>query len=428
MPKPRFAPLPSHCLVDESLHIRLEGLSAGDRVTMRLANKAVGDALWAASAAFVAEQEDLDLTRHAPVSGSYAGVDGMGLFWSRELTPRSAWPIAPDVADDPLTATLTAAVNDSPPRLTHRIRRRFTSVDVTSHEVRDDGLVAQLFLPTAEGRRPGVIVLGGSTGGLQWAFEVAGLLASHGFAALALAYFGMEPLPPTLDRIPLGYFEKALRWFQSHPGVSHDQVGVCGVSRGAELALLLAATYGDIKAVVAYVPSGVVWCGVPQIGHSAWSLQGKEVAFASGPSAAEWEAALAEGRARDDLDWYRLALADESAIGAAEIAVEKIQGPLLLLSGEDDRLWPSTQLAERVVRRCREKNFAHASIHVAYPGAGHDLRWPHAVATVTRFTHPVTGEMLDLGGTPQATARARLDAWQRTLAFLKEHLRLGSRA
>lgn len=422
MTDPSFSPLPSHCLADESLHIRLEGLSAGDRATLWLVNKGDGDSVWAASATFIAGQGAVDLRCHAPVSGSYAGVDGMGLFWSRELTPLESLPSAIAVADDPQTVTLTVKINDLPAGLTHRIRRTFTLGDVTCHDVRHDGLVGQLFLPSAQGRSPGVIVLGGSDGGLRWSREVGGLLASRGFAALALAYFGVEPLSPTLDRIPLGYFEKALRWFQSQPGVSRDQVGVCGISRGAELALLLAATYGEFKAVVGYVPSGVVWCGVPQIGHSAWSLHGKEVAFADGLSAAEWQVALAEGRVHEELDWYRLAFQDEAAIQAAEIAVEKIQGPLLLLSGEDDRLWPSTELADRVVRRCREKNFAHAVLHVAYPGAGHGLRWPHAPATVTRVRHPATGEMLDFGGSPPATARARVDAWQRTLAFLREHL------
>jgi dienelactone hydrolase len=174
------------------------------------------------------------------------------------------------------------------------------------------------------------------------------------------------------------------------------------------------------------VPSGTVWCGVPPIGHSAWSYQGQEVPFAEGPSGVEWAAALAEGTARDDTDWYRLAARNQASMAAAEIAVEKIQGPLLLLSAKDDRLWPCSEFAEGVVRRCREKNFPHAVQHVDYPGAGHDLRWPHAPATVTRYVHSVTQEVVDMGGTPQATARARVDSWQRTLAFFRQHLPPGA--
>jgi hypothetical protein len=37
---------------------------------------------------------------------------------------------------------------------------------------------------------------------------IAGRLADDGVVAVALAYFGIEPLPPTLERIPLEYFER----------------------------------------------------------------------------------------------------------------------------------------------------------------------------------------------------------------------------
>jgi dienelactone hydrolase len=51
---------------------------------------------------------------------------------------------------------------------------------------------------------PGVILIGGSEGGLH---EVdAALLAAHGFSVLALAYFGMPGVPPTIVDIPLEYF------------------------------------------------------------------------------------------------------------------------------------------------------------------------------------------------------------------------------
>ncbi len=41
--------------------------------------------------------------------------------------------------------------------------------------------------------------------------HAAALLASHGYAALALAYFGVEDVPKDLINIPLEYFGTALR-------------------------------------------------------------------------------------------------------------------------------------------------------------------------------------------------------------------------
>ena len=80
-------------------------------------------------------------------------------------------------------------------------------------------------------------------------------LAARGYAALALAYFGTEHLPPTLAEIPLEYFETALAWLARQPEVDPDRLGVAGVLRGGELALLLGATFPALRAVVADVPS-----------------------------------------------------------------------------------------------------------------------------------------------------------------------------
>ena len=59
-----------------------------------------------------------------------------------------------------------------------------------------------------------------------------------------------------------------------------------GVSRGAELALLVGSMYPEVKAVVGIAPSSVTFPGQPtgvldalRGQHSAWSVQGHETAF-----------------------------------------------------------------------------------------------------------------------------------------------------
>jgi dienelactone hydrolase len=114
-------------------------------------------------------------------------------------------------------------------------------------EVRHGGLVATLFQPPGPGLHPAVVVLGGSDGGL-WELPAA-LLASHGFSALALAYFGLDPLPPELVEIPLKYFEAALRWLMQQEGINPQAVAVMGWSRWGELALLLGAILPALRAL-----------------------------------------------------------------------------------------------------------------------------------------------------------------------------------
>lgn len=68
-----------------------------------------------------------------------------------------------------------------------------------------------------EGLFPGIIDLFGSTGGLI-EFR-ASLLASHGFAALALAYWGYDDLPSHLEKVDLEYFEEGAEFLLRHPKV-----------------------------------------------------------------------------------------------------------------------------------------------------------------------------------------------------------------
>lgn len=47
----------------------------------------------------------------------------------------------------------------------------------------------------------------------------ASLLAAHGFAVLALAYFAYEDLPKLLQEVDLEYFEEAANLLLAHPKV-----------------------------------------------------------------------------------------------------------------------------------------------------------------------------------------------------------------
>lgn len=72
-------------------------------------------------------------------------------------------------------------------------------------------------LLSGEGPFPGIIDLFGGIGGLV-EFR-ASLLAAHGFAVLALAYFAYEDLPERLADVDLEYFEEAANLLLAHPKV-----------------------------------------------------------------------------------------------------------------------------------------------------------------------------------------------------------------
>ena len=106
----------------------------------------------------------------------------------------------------------------------------------------------------------------------------------------------------------------------------------------------------------------------------------------------------------------------------SEIPVEKIQGAVLMLSGEEDAMWPSAELAEVAMERLRAHQFAYPFKHVSYDRVGHLLMPPYAPTTLVDLKHPVDGGFYAFGGEPEAIYRAGVDAWRRRLEFLRQHL------
>jgi pimeloyl-ACP methyl ester carboxylesterase len=197
-------------------------------------------------------------------------------------------------------------------------------------------------------------------------------------------------------------------------------VGLLGTSRGGELALLLGATYpAAFRALVANVPSSVVWPGLSNdVEMPAWTLNGKPIPTMSGNFTS---ADLAvSGRER-----FMKRLQHPTEVARAEIAVERIDAPLLIFSGKDDQLWPSDLFAARIVERLRAHGFTHPVEHYAYENAGHLISRPFVPTFDVRQVrlHPVSKRPNMAGGTPEGQARANEDSWAKLLAFLDKYLR-----
>lgn len=397
-------------LIDESIPIVVSGQAPGANVTVRLRGGA--DESWAADATFTADRAGrIDLTRMAPLKGSYKDVDAMGLFWSADRTEATDVAAASDEAEESSSASperwmLTAAIGDTVvARAT--VRRRAVATDVRVTPVRVDGLVGVFYEPPGSGRHPAVLVLGGSGGGIPPASGPAGGLASRGYAVLALAYFGVGGLPSALSNIPLEYFGRALRWLAAQPSVDAGRIGVLGASRGAELALLLGSVYPDIHAVIAYMPSNVVrrGCCDPST-LVAWTAGGHAIAALPPPG-------RRGGGGGGGVDTLR-----------AEIEVEKIHGALLLISGKDDGVWESASMAGEIVGRLKRGHFRYPVVSLTYDHAGHSITRPYgSTMNLNGRRHPLSGRLMHLGGTPAGTAKAREDSWREMLAFVERHLR-----
>ncbi len=287
----------------------------------------------------------------------------------------------------------------------------------TRVDLRQDGLYGELYLPASGGRRvPAIVVFGGSEGGLDTISGMAVDFARQGYAALALAYWREQGLPQTLELIPLEYFDKAVGWLKSRPEVDPKAIGAIGWSRGSEAVLLLGSRNPDVHAVVAVAPSGIVWQGINysdnRSGKSAWTAGGNPLPYVT-PAGALY-------RADSMRDMFLGAMADADKHPETEIPIERVNGPVLFLSGGDDHLWPSRQMADRMMARLKAKGFRHDYAHLTYEGAGHVIfvgAPDGAMARAMGQPSPM------LGGSAEADAKAWANDWPKVLDFYGKALK-----
>ncbi|MFT5850202.1 MAG: dienelactone hydrolase [Colwellia sp.] len=248
---------------------------------------------------------------------------------------------------------------------------------------------AKLYL--GEGKRqPLIVALGGSEGGNIWDKWVGyrKSLNKRGYAFLPIAYFGEKGIPEKLDRIALNGVHDAVLNAAKNPNINENCIAIIGGSKGGEMALLLASYYSEYKAVVALSPSNVNFTSTtnPMIKISfpivmntpSFSMNGESLPFVP----ANWRAKL-KGGSGDFLGFYEDMLTNTLAVELAAIKVEKINGPILMMSGTNDELWPSSVMSEMMIERLKLNNFSHNYEHLELYG-GHGI-WVRHMNMIDNF-------------------------------------------
>ena len=271
-------------------------------------------------------------------------------------------------------------------------------------------MFANYFPAEGGGRRPGILLLGGSEGGLaRDLLRQAVLLQRAGYNVLHVAYHNAPAKSATLTTVPLEEFRRGLDWLKTRAKVDPASLAVVGYSKGAEAALLIATRYPGIRAVVAGMPSSVSWDALDPISilsglHSSWSEEGREV-----PS-------LSYGWYDGDRGLHAVfedGLKKLDQNPDAIIPVEQFRGRLLLICGAKDNLWPSCLMADQIRARAIRSASGPAPLLLRYENAGHGVMGAPGAAT-----DPDIRGLAQLGGTAEANAAARADSWPTILTFL----------
>lgn len=428
--KPSLRVTPSEVLQPDPIGVTADGFAPGQRVT--LASRLVDDAgvVWTAHGVFVADAAGRIDVRDAPSEeGTFTGVDPAGLFWSLRPQPvadrsfminatHKAHKLGQPHVDPvkPVRIELSASVDGhSVAQCVATLKRLADGIDVVP--LRDGRLRGMVFRWRDRTRSRGAIMsLTGSGGGVEWGY--APLLASLGYDVVSLAYFAYEDLPPAIVSIPLEYFEEGFAWMRRELGAS--KIAVQGASRGGELTLVLASHLPkDVAGAIAIVPMFVAaagWDPEKGVSGSSWTYRGEEIPYAPpaptptieefrrrGESEPNGYACTPEAKAEVDRPEIRDNLA---------IPVERAQGPVLMISGVDDQMWPSAWGSDVVMNRLRAKGAAFPFEHLCLPETGHITPLPNTVTTFCpALFHSLLNIFLACGGTPAGSARASRMTW-----------------
>jgi len=191
---------------------------------------------------------------------------------------------------------------------------------------------------------------------------------------LALAYFGTDGLPPTLENVPLETVERAIAWL------------------------------GEQEGGVGYTPSGIIWEGIGDDGAPAWTYRGQAFPYLRVLVTEEQERlfakAAAEGTPYFNTPSFEHSLqVQRSRIAEATIPAERSQAAFLLIGNPRDGVWPSRGLSQVAIDRPALHAHPRPFQLLSYPEGGHMLvPYPYYPTTMRQFYLPTVGVWEGLGG------------------------------
>lgn len=288
-----------------------------------------------------------------------------------------------------------------------------------TYRVGTDSFYGELFVP-AEDHYPGkaLICFSGSDGGIELARALADVFCAHGLTTLALAYVLEEGLPQRFFKVPIDLLEAAAKRLHD---MGYEKVGLWGISKGAELALTAGSLLPElVNAVIAVAPMSTV-CqgfakekGISFLPGSSWNFHGEELPYTPyGMEKFPLGSVLRKSIQIRDITMYDLYLPlVQHPNPAAVIQVEKITGPVLLISSKMDNMWPSELAAEQIMKRLRDFAFPYHFQHLSYDYGSHLF-----VPMELRQTKFFKG---DRGKNKEGGRKARMDSLVKTLEFVAQ--------
>nr|XP_057943706.1 peroxisomal succinyl-coenzyme A thioesterase-like [Doryrhamphus excisus] len=410
---------PSRGLVDETFVVVVQNGPPGVQLTIHASHHCEDGHSWEAFAHYVADASgSVKVSQDASLGGTYSGVEAMGLLWSLRPVPGSKPGIRMRKMNVQTPMVFTVSVYrghgtegflDRVALASQVVERWYMAPGVRRIPVTQDDLSATLFLPPGPGPFPAIVDLWGGSG--QLVEYRAALLASNGFAALALDYLTPKITQETGKMVDDSYIEKAVGFLQQHPQVLAGRIAMLGLSFGCTVTLRMAAYSDVVKLTCAVCVSG---SHVQPIGAKQEDILAFFDQYADKIQINDKNQAI-----------MKMILLPITGDPALKVDVGRVRCPLMLVVGEDDQNWPALESALDMKEMMERAGNDHLLNILSYPDAGHLIEPPYSPHTqVSTFRSVNTRQKITAlwGGQCVAHAYAQEDSWKKMLAFFRHNL------
>ncbi|XP_060885485.1 bile acid-CoA:amino acid N-acyltransferase-like [Labrus mixtus] len=409
--------VPTRALVDETFKVVVENLPPASPVTLHALLYSEDKDYWEAYGHYVSDHRGtVSVAEDLSLGGTYTGKEAMGLLWSMRPEPgsRTGLRLRKREVTSPMlvhisvySGHITEGFRKQSPLASVLTERWYMAPGVQRIEIKEKGVQGTFFIPPGPGPFPGLLDMWGGGGGLL-EYRSA-LLASHGYASLALQYFSPGELQSA--DLQIQYFEVTFNIIKDHPQVIPDSIGIFGLSLGTVVAIYLVAVSTKIT------PR----CCVCISGHHLYPLG----------TALNLNLKLEKKRLETehyDENNYQISRDVRLPIPtdlSEKVDVRKIKCHMLLVNGDDDQNVPAVEAAEDITQMMRSGGNLQLLTTLTYPNTGHLIEPPYSPHfRATNFIIPTTKEkVISLwGGQPKPHSDAQEDSWRKILAYLHHHL------
>ncbi|KAM9386126.1 acyl-coenzyme A thioesterase 1-like isoform 1-T2 [Pholidichthys leucotaenia] len=401
----RLRLLPStRCLFDEPIQVKVAGLRSKQMVTLRARSTDERGVEFRSSATYRANGNgEIDLSRDPSLSGSFVGVQPVGLLWSLRAEALHKYFFKNQSLNPHVVKFSVHEEDDEGRMLAEETNERLLLGDGVSRvPVKEGNIRGVLFIPPGEGLFPAVLDLG-----TFLSEKRAALLANKGFVVLTVGV--LSDRTDRIKELHLDHFKEAVEFLQQHPKVGSKGVGTISRSKGGDIALALAAFVPGVEATV-WINGCSANVGIPLFYNGRQILSPLMVDFSKVVQTGSG-AKLIKYAVEDPLH--------EKNKGSL-VPIERADGHFLFAASGDDLNWDSKAYMDDIVERLKrhgKENFES----IYYPDAGHLLEPPYGPYCSSAL-HGMLNLKVVWGGEPVAHTAAEVDLWKKIPEFFRSHL------